>query len=83
MNTWTKISWQRMKKSSKAALIPNKNEAMPIKRPRIAAPLKRLKRFRKFDLWPTASVATFTYFVIETLTAVWLMRLYCPAPDSK
>lgn len=31
-----------MKKSSKAALIPNTNEAIPINRPRMAAPLKML-----------------------------------------
>jgi hypothetical protein len=42
MKTWTKISWQRMKKSSKAELMPTKKEAIPIKSARMAHPLKRL-----------------------------------------
>lgn len=42
MNMWTKISWHSKKKSSKAVLIPKRNEARPINRARIASPLKRL-----------------------------------------
>ena len=47
MKICTKISWQRMKKSSKAELIPKKKEVIPMKRAKMAHPLKRFKRFRR------------------------------------
>lgn len=38
MNIWTKMTWTKIKKSSKAELIPNIKETSPIHRAKIAHP---------------------------------------------
>jgi len=70
---WTNISWHRMKKSSKAALMPTRKETKPMNRARIAHPLNKLNKFLKLLLSPILLSGMSTYLVICVETAC------CPA----
>lgn len=62
------MTWQRMKKSSKAELIPTKNDPKPINKAKIAHPLNKLYKFCMVDLSLMFCVSISMYLGIVEVT---------------